>query len=102
MTSSRNFRYEGLEAWLQKAENSRIVNKIEFAIFLDSLAERDNLNLQLVNVDQNNNEAINTVLKSLQQISKTYDTPIQLIQTHSHFLSNFLVRDNLKSTESRP
>ena len=65
LTSSRNFNYEGLGAWLQKAENSRIVNKIEFAIFLDSLAERDNLNLQLVNVDQSNNEAINNVLKVL-------------------------------------
>lgn len=57
---------------MQKAENSRIVNKIEYAIFLDSLAERDNLNLQLVNVDQNNNEAINTVLKVLEKLNFSY------------------------------
>ena len=86
MTSSRTFNYEGLEIWLQKAENSRIVNKIEFAVFLDSLAQRDSLNLQLINADQTSDNLSN-ILKSLQQVSKTYDTPVQLIQTHSHLLS---------------
>jgi len=55
LTSSRTFNYEGFETWLNKAENSRIVNRIEYALFLDSLAGRNTLNLNVYNSNQETN-----------------------------------------------
>ena len=52
LTSSKSFNYEGFQTWVSKAENSRIVSKIEYAIFLDSLASSNDLNLQIYNADK--------------------------------------------------
>ena len=47
MTSSKTSEYESLKSWLAKKKNSEYVQKIEYMLFLDSLANDEPIYLEI-------------------------------------------------------
>lgn len=70
LTSAKSFNYEGLNIWLTKAENLRIVNKIEFALVLENLSTSKDFQVSIHNVDENSRLKVNGITQILQKVAQ--------------------------------
>lgn len=57
LTGGKHGGFEGLQTWLTKAESSKVVSKIDYAILLDDLSSND-LVFQLHNLDETSQERV--------------------------------------------
>jgi hypothetical protein len=71
LTSSKAFKYEGLQTWLNKAETSKVVSRIEYALLLDSISSEKTLNLATFNEDTNK-DAVENALRVKTKIKTSY------------------------------
>lgn len=105
LTSSKSFGYEGFQTWASKAENSRVVSRIEYAIMLDSLASSNDLTLQIYNADKDTG-SLHEALKKLSEMSLHYNVNTQIIRNDAHLFNNKFpivrISDNQSGTESGP
>jgi len=87
LTSSKSFGYEGFQTWVNKAENSRVVGRIEYAIFLDSLASSNDLNLQIYNPEKDTG-SLHEGLKKLSEMAVHYKVNTQVIRNDAVLFNN--------------
>jgi len=87
LTSASNFKYEGLQLWLNKAENAKIVGKIEYAIFLNSIASEQDLKLYLLNTEVLNPENSYQIFQKLNQTSNAFNKNVKIVSTSETMFS---------------
>jgi len=74
LTGSRTYDYEGLNIWMSRPENSKVVSRIETAIFLDSLGSNDTLNVNLYNTEELEHDFLQgEIIERFNQTTKLYD-----------------------------